>query len=149
MKRILLLLCIFTLLFTACMSQPEPEPQPTAHKLTISDAPCVVQKDFSNYGITIEDDGDTIWLYATDATFTKVFCAVYISVSGGLKNVEAFIVHNAALKKVGLYLGDQFCAVIDFHSKKACARSGLGSSSAAWGNISFTWDNALEHGLEP
>ena len=120
---------------------------PVAHKVPMKEVPCVLQKGFSKYGITLEDDGESIWLYATSSKLSEIFCTAYISASGGLKDVESYVVHNATLGRVGLYYKGQFHVIFDFKSKKACARSGLGSGTA-WGNISFAWDDSMEIGLE-
>lgn len=52
------------------------------------------------------------------------------------------------MKKVGLFY-DEFKAVIDFKSKKACVRSAIGAGSNIWGKMTFNWESSFENGLEP
>lgn len=115
---------------------------PVAHRLTFRAIPEVLNKSFCKYGIVCEDDGDSMWLYATNESFEQIFCAIYIGPSGFLLGKETFIVHNAFYKKVGIFFDDNFQAVIDFHGKKCISKKNQCNGSKYWGNdVILPWTN--------
>jgi len=124
------------------LKKKENADDPIAHQLIFHTTPEVLNKSFYNYGIVCEDDGDSIWLYATNKSFKEIYCAVYIAQSGFLTSKEAFIVHNPFYKRVGIYYDDDFQAVIDFHGKKCISRKNQCTGSKKWGDdVILPWSN--------
>jgi hypothetical protein len=133
----------------------EPNEPPTAFPLNFT-GPGVHQKQLSSkWGVVFEDDGETGYLYATDAAHSVALDALHLynrSDPDPLKQGEpAFIVWNPRVARVGLFYRDQFQAVFDFDAKRGSCRTGFPGpiGEHGWSRRGHAWDQSMISGLEP
>jgi hypothetical protein len=123
------------------LRKKEAKDETVAHRLVFQSIPEVLNKRFDKYGVVFEDDGESIWLYATNASFNKVYCAIAIGLSGCLDGKETFIVHNAFHEKIGIYIDDGFQAGISFRDKKCLSKNHKCVGSEHWGrDVALPWN---------
>ena len=105
-----------------------------------------------DYGVVFEDDGETGYLYATNASHSHVHDAISLYKASDRPSLdsEMFIVWNGGSKKAGLFYEDRFEAVVDFEGQRACSRSGLSSvkpEGASW-NPDHRWIEGIDEDLQ-
>jgi len=104
------------------------------------------------YGLVLEDNGDTGYLYVTDPRFEKIYDAVHVydrNDAGHLETgQEAYIVWSSDLKKAGLYYHGAFRAGVDFKNKQIVSRTGFPPISNTNWSSDHTWRDEVVQGLE-
>lgn len=132
--------------------RPTALPEPTACPLQFSGVG-VYQVMFpdSEFGVVFEDDGNTGYFYATNASATRIYDALHIYDCGDTLRIDegtsAFVVWQPALEKAGLFIRDHFHAVFDFRNRKGYCRSGFPTPLAEW-KVSHDWEEHCTDGLE-
>jgi len=118
------------------------------------DGPATYPQAFEDagFGLVLDDDGDTGYLYVTSVDFEEVHDSLHIYNSTGPESPkpgeEIHLVYNPALVKVGLYYRDKFWAVVDYSKSKACCRSGQPvAKPGGWCTSSHSWDDKMVAGL--
>jgi hypothetical protein len=112
----------------------------------------VYQKSFGKeFGVVLEDDGKTGYLYATNGGHTEIYDALQVyngKMPDAISNGErVFIVWNPIRKRAGLYFRGRFAAIFDFALHRGICRSGCPSSSMKWPG-QHVWDEELVDGLQ-
>jgi hypothetical protein len=106
----------------------------------------------SGFGVVLDDDGDTGYLYITSADFEDVHDTLYVYSSTGAEaptnDEDIFVLYNMELMKAGLFYRDMFWAVVDFKNSKACTRTGMPECKpGGWCTGSHSWDEKMMSGL--
>ena len=102
----------------------------------------------SDCGIWFEDDGATIYFYATDASYSEIYDALWIfnkQDPDALKPGEKiFVVWNPERKLAGLFFRDKFHAIFNFRAKCGYCRSGFPADSGTdWSPEGHMWNESL------
>jgi len=106
----------------------------------------------AGFGLVLDDDGETGYLYITSADFEDVYDSLHIYNSTGpeapSQGDELHILYNSRLMKAGLYYRAMFWAIIDYAKSEACCRSGQPPSKAGgWCTSSHSWNEKMIGGL--
>lgn len=105
------------------------------------------------YGLVLEDNGDTGYLYITDPTFSNIEDTVHVYDYGDADQLkvgqEAFIVWSLELKRAGLFYGGSFQAGVDFVRKQAVSRTGFPPTEHPPWSPDHTWRESVVEGLKP
>ena len=102
----------------------------------------------SRFAVVFEDDGNTGYFYALDATDTnqKILDALHIynvdNVTDKDKSSIARIVWSATGEQAALLINDYPHAVFDFAAKRGYCRSGFPPPSPNWSSGGHDWDDA-------
>jgi hypothetical protein len=109
-------------------------------------------KTLDEFGVVFEDDGETGYFYATDASRSQIFDALHIynrsEGDGLIAGEEAFVVFSSNHKRVGLFFREKFQAVFDFETKRGVCRTGFPPTNGLWSLEGHKWDNEMIKGLE-
>jgi len=106
----------------------------------------------AGFGLVLDDDGETGYLYITSADFEEVYDALHIYNSSGpeapRQGDELHFLYNPRLLKAGLYYHDKFWAIVDYANSEACCRSGQPQAKpGGWCTSSHSWDEKMMGGL--
>ncbi|MBI5694237.1 MAG: DUF2251 domain-containing protein [Nitrospirae bacterium] len=106
----------------------------------------------SGFGVVMDDDGETCYLFATSEDFTEMLDGMLIfdpvSTDPLVKGEKAYIIWNAVEQKAGLYYHGEYQAIIDFANTAACCRIGLPEPDpAGWCKSSHRWDKKMLSGM--
>lgn len=107
----------------------------------------------TGYGLVLDDDGDTGYLYVTTEDFTEVYDHLHLynsDMPDAPKPGETiYVMWNASLMRAGIFYDDGYIAVVDFNNARACCLSGFPEPApGGWCTSPHTWDPELTEGLE-
>jgi len=105
----------------------------------------------TDYGLVLDDDGETGYLYVTTAGFQEVLDEMHLYNAGESapsSGERLYFVWNPALLKAGVYFKGRYQAIVDFGASTACCRGGNPDPDpSGWCRSSHRWDPRMLVGL--
>jgi len=118
------------------------------------EGPGTYAKEFegAGYGLVLDDDGESCYLYAATEDFQEVLDGLHLynqDSPGRLDPGEKiYIIWNPVLAKAGLYYHGFFQAIVDFANSAACCRTGQPQPEpSGWCRSQHHWDPKMQRGL--
>jgi hypothetical protein len=131
--------------------QEESDSQPVAFPINFS-GQGPYAKMFDDFGVVFEDNGETGYFYATNASASEIYDAMHIydrSNGDGIDpGEEIYVVFSNERKRVGLFFHDQFQAVFDFKAQRGVCRTGFPTTHGLWSAGGHKWDDEMIEGLD-
>ena len=131
------------------------QPPPVAHRLEFLGKGAYEHRlADSDFGLVVEDDGGTGYLYVTNSSFSFIYDALHLYDHGDADQLnpgeEVYLVWSATLQKAGLYYRGRFQAGVNFNEREARCRSGFPArlENSPW-KSDHTWNDSVVSGLEP
>jgi hypothetical protein len=107
----------------------------------------------TGYGLVLDDDGETGYLYVTTEDFQEVYDALHVYNSDMPESPKPgntlYIMWNEGLMRAGVFYNGGYVAIVDFQSARACCLSGFPEPvPGGWCTSPHTWDDELAEGME-
>jgi len=107
----------------------------------------------SGYGLVLDDDGETGYLYITTEDFQEVYDALHLYNSEMPESPKPgetiYVIWNQAMLRAGIFYSGGYMAAVDFQSARACCLSGFPEPApGGWCTSPHSWDPELIEGLE-
>lgn len=107
----------------------------------------------TGYGLVLDDDGETGYLYVTTEDFGEVYDALHLYNSDTPESPKPgetiYVMWNAQMMRAGLFYNGGYIALVDFKSARACCLSGYPEPApGGWCTSPHTWAPELLEGME-